>query len=882
MLKETIKSELLEVKNVKFTSREVDVISTILNNRGEKKIASLLCISPRTVSSHVHNVMLKTGQNSKDGIIDFIQKSGLTNDFNNHYQYILIQDIFRKYISIIRKEIIKAKIDYPASPQEKKSIEKYISDLQIAGINIVVEPKNSNSNFIKIVSGTDYYENIFSLIEKISKKSLTSLYKEFLREKDAISNNIVEQAQTDKTNKLPYIILAALSIIFVIGILIYNKTPDKPIVRADLMLPHKDIMVTRKDLLSKLTKILSNKKQISVAIISGMEGTGKSVLARTYAKSQNCQIIWEIDASSYNSMLASFEKLAYFLSETREDREHLESLEKTISIEARVKKIEYFLSKKSQKYPNWLIIYNNAPSLEAIEPYMPYDNEVWGNGSLIVTTRNLDIKANHIIPEKNIIRIGELARDEKRKLFSNILKPRLASKEESCNMLIDKIPSYPLDIFHAASYIKRNEMTCEAYLSGIDQEENLHNGDATIRNQIIARSVDKILNSNPSFIEPLILISSVGSSKIPKDLVRFISSEKDSNALLEELQKFGLLGVKKMDDDYFSIHPYVQKIALIKLKDMDFFKDSSIKTAELVNNYFGMRINENNMEKIKTNIPHIKSFILNSNIDNTKTAGDLYMKLANSYFDTGSYSLAQENYNKAYKIFKVFYTDAHPKIAELNERMGILYRNMGDYTKAKSRLEKSLKTYSRIYNKDNIKIAKAYLYLGSIYRTLEQYDTALSYTVKASNIFASLDEKPIFDIVKSDAYLGAIYVNLGQYDKATKLLENALGTYKQFYHDNHTKTAWLKVRLAIAYAETNKLNEARKLIIEARNIYQDYCGENSLEYAWSTTHLGIVNKKLGKLQEGNKLINTSIKIFRKHYKQDHKTINWASKHLIKI
>ena len=62
-----------EVRGIYLTYREVDVISCVINNRGEKKIAYLLDISPRTVSTHVHNIMLKLKKNSRDGITDFIE-----------------------------------------------------------------------------------------------------------------------------------------------------------------------------------------------------------------------------------------------------------------------------------------------------------------------------------------------------------------------------------------------------------------------------------------------------------------------------------------------------------------------------------------------------------------------------------------------------------------------------------------------------------------------------------------------------------------------------------------------------------------------------------------------------------------------------------------
>jgi len=74
--RELYDSYLNNIKDINFTHREIDIIACVLHNRGEKKTASLLSISPRTVSAHIHNVMLKLGCNSREHLIDFIEKSG--------------------------------------------------------------------------------------------------------------------------------------------------------------------------------------------------------------------------------------------------------------------------------------------------------------------------------------------------------------------------------------------------------------------------------------------------------------------------------------------------------------------------------------------------------------------------------------------------------------------------------------------------------------------------------------------------------------------------------------------------------------------------------------------------------------------------------------
>lgn len=73
---QNIYSKHLETINgVKLTRREVDIISFFICGRSAKKFASFFFISPKTVENHTHNIMLKLGCNSRESIIDFIEKS---------------------------------------------------------------------------------------------------------------------------------------------------------------------------------------------------------------------------------------------------------------------------------------------------------------------------------------------------------------------------------------------------------------------------------------------------------------------------------------------------------------------------------------------------------------------------------------------------------------------------------------------------------------------------------------------------------------------------------------------------------------------------------------------------------------------------------------
>lgn len=101
---------LQEIRGINFTPREIDIIACILHNRGEKKIASLLSISPRTVGTHVHNIMLKLGCNSREYITDLIEKSGKLQFVKQYYLHLLVLASFEQQLKKIGKTINRSDV----------------------------------------------------------------------------------------------------------------------------------------------------------------------------------------------------------------------------------------------------------------------------------------------------------------------------------------------------------------------------------------------------------------------------------------------------------------------------------------------------------------------------------------------------------------------------------------------------------------------------------------------------------------------------------------------------------------------------------------------------------------------------------------------------
>jgi DNA-binding CsgD family transcriptional regulator len=139
---------LQQIAEKKFTIREIDIIACILHNRGEKKIAYFLGISYRTVGTHVRNILSKLEYNSRDHIIDAVEKSGKMRYIREYYLQLVVESTFEKYLQKIRTSINCAQIvcftDFgEVTDDEERLLFQLEQDLKLA--NLVLK-HNMTSN----------------------------------------------------------------------------------------------------------------------------------------------------------------------------------------------------------------------------------------------------------------------------------------------------------------------------------------------------------------------------------------------------------------------------------------------------------------------------------------------------------------------------------------------------------------------------------------------------------------------------------------------------------------------------------------------------------------------------------------------------------------
>src|SRR3989338_5918732 len=209
---ELYKEHLATIKGIKFTFREIDILVCIVHNRGEKKIASMLSISPRTVSVHVYNVMNKLACNSKDQIIDFIESSGKLPLFREYYLHLLVNSNFEKQLTLIARRINQNGTTCYCYRNDALTLDKDLyqsiqKHLNLAHIKLVefAPSENNNPTFeLRNISETGYYRDLLkNLLEVLNPPQREQILAEFEEAYQKIENihDGKSEAILDEDNK---------------------------------------------------------------------------------------------------------------------------------------------------------------------------------------------------------------------------------------------------------------------------------------------------------------------------------------------------------------------------------------------------------------------------------------------------------------------------------------------------------------------------------------------------------------------------------------------------------------------------------------------------------------------------------------------------------
>lgn len=265
------------------------------------------------------------------------------------------------------------------------------------------------------------------------------------------------------------LISSLIFLIFSIGFFKYINFSNYETITicSNLFIPSKSIFLDRPDLISQMVNKFEGQNAIKTLALVGLGGAGKTTLARYYAHKQHSKVIWEVNAETLDSLHSSFVNLAQALAKTEEDKKKLKEIENIKDFKEQQNNIIQFLQTMLRISSSWVLIYDNVEKVSNIQKYLPQDSLVWGNGKVILTTRDSNIQNNAYID--NIIQIKELSYNQKLNLFIKLMNhgseySLTSAQVEEAKIFLKYIPSFPLDnsylvstlSFYSSKHTKNN------------------------------------------------------------------------------------------------------------------------------------------------------------------------------------------------------------------------------------------------------------------------------------------------------------------------------------------------------------------------------------------------------------------------------------------
>jgi len=292
---------------------------------------------------------------------------------------------------------------------------------------------------------------------------------------------------------------------------------------------------------------------------------------------------------------------------------------------------------------------------------------------------------------------------------------------------------------------------------------------------------------------------------------------------------------------------------LLKALDMKPTLEKKIETTHTEAYEYYLRAKHKYAKRENTDDTEIARGLLNKAIELDETLILAKVLLGTTYYETGDYDEAMENYFSSLK-----------QAEELGDKFGIgyslssigsVYKYKGDLDKSLEYFRRSHKIYEEIDNKSGI--ASMFSEIGGVYTSKGDLNQALKYFEISLKIDEELDDK--YGIEINNISIGRVYKFQGNLDKALEFFKKPLKTRKKLSHkfslglilnnigtihkhigDYDKALDCYKKSLKIRKELDDKFGEGQNYI-NIGNIYYDKTDyDNALEYQESS--LKILNK----------------------------------------
>lgn len=919
-----------EIEGVKFTHREIDIIACLLQGRTQKTIAHFLSIAPRTVETHLRNIMLKLECNSREGIIDRIENAGQISSFRNHYQALLIHTEFEKQLQEIAQDLkgkdYACRLVYEKDKGDKIAfIQKLSEHLKKVGIKTSLEKVERSQ------STMDSYLNQ-TMLEKqpilyvASKNSLTSfadLIQDSSKLKKVDTLLLLLWSQEDSLELLPtiegsrYINLYEnyyLSFFEILKVICYKTSIDPFIASFSLKkgLLHTNSTETEEG----QTVAKQSYKELPFKDKTFIPDT-KLYLLRNYlcqnAKTIVASVLAIITLVTFG--IITSERLQ---KDEKVDSQRIAPIPQTIHSDLVIPKESAFLQRP------WLIaeidkVFGEQKGIRTIalvgiggagkttlarqyartqRASVVWEINAETKESLRNSFESLAYALARTEGEKKVLRELQEIKDAKvrEEKFLHFVMEGLRLHQgwlliyDNVEKFADVQKMFPYDpdawgegkiivTTQDSNIINNNHIDHTIYIGELSPQEKLAlfmktmgSSDKNTPTSNEKRQAEKFLHSIPPF--PLDI--SVAAHYLRMTNVtyeQYLEYLKENNKDFAEIQE----NVLKEASDYTKSRYRIITLSLKQLIEVhkDFaglllfisLLDSQNLPRDLLNAYKESVVVDNFLYHLK------KYSLITHEIASSRSTSSFSIHRSTQEISL-AYLTKTLQLKKDSPLLQIISHSLESYIERLIDkedftRMKLLVSHGVSFLSHADLLNDSLT------NSIGRNLGRFYYHMGNYSKAKEILEPIL---INAERNYSENYET----IAKASYYLGDVYRELGDHEKAKELFNTSLLVYKKHFPENYVKAMRVMAGLGNVYREQSQYKEAKNLYEKCLTVYEKYFPRNYIEITETLVYLAIIHTKQGNFKKAKNLLERSLQIYKRHFPPDHLEAAWTLYHFADV
>ena len=578
------------------------------------------------------------------------------------------------------------------------------------------------------------------------------------------------------------------------------------------------------------------KPEQKVQAIVGLGGVGKTQLATEYAWRfrEKYDIVWWLPADDATTMALSFAQLAKRLGLRFQEPINLEL-------------VRHALRRSLGEASNWLLIFDNAASVAAIENYLPTQR----TGDVLITSRDTEWRG--------IAALSPLRSMEREESIEFLVR-RVGRRQDDAvvRRVAQALGDYPLALEQAGAHVVETRIDYAAYLKRFESHwaELLARGvthaapgaeypdslamslELTFRqleeDEPAAQSLLNLLSFFSGESLPASLFDAINSNSelLPANLIGAVSDTETRNYVLSVLSRFSLIdGVDGAGGEAGTLHIHRLVAALCRgrLSTVDQSELAMIAVRSVMHAFPFDSQDPRTWPVSEAVLPHalaVADHVVDLGVEQESaarllnSAGQLMMK-------QGRLPEARDTLEKALNLARSIHGPLHPRLAAMSNDLGRVMQKLGDSVGAREHFEASMHIDQNIYGENE------------------------SHAASVVNNYAMT--------LHGDGDLQA----------AREHFERALVATEREYGPNHRRVATIRNNLACVLRDSGDVEAARTLFKLALEAARTSSGDSHPLVARIAFNFGSMLRVAGAIAESRSLLELALRIDRQTFGDSH-------------